>query len=61
MGKILERLMGRRELIAYMVIGGFVVGFFIGKIQANEFVQVVAAIIAFYFGQRSVAGMNPKV
>lgn len=53
MGKTWDRLMGRREIIAYLVIGGFVIGFFLGKIQSNEFVPVVAAIISFYFGQRA--------
>lgn len=60
MGKTWDKIMGRREIIAYVVIAGFVGGFFLGRIQSNEFVPVVASIIAFYFGQRSNSNPSKK-
>lgn len=50
---LMDKLMGRRELMAYAVVGALVTGFLVDKISPDQFLSVAGMIVAFYFGQRT--------
>lgn len=46
------KLLGRRELLAYMLVATLCWGFAAGKVAPDTFTQLVGMVIAFYFGAR---------
>ena len=58
MGETWKRLMGRRELVLYIVSLTLAAGFILGKVSENNFMAIATLVVGFYFGQRMVPNGN---
>lgn len=45
-------ILGRRELMAYAFTFTTCIGFAFGLVESKQFMMLVSAVVAYYFGQR---------
>ncbi len=48
----MAKLIDLKSIITILMVSALVIGFFIGKINASEFIPLVTMIITFYFAKR---------
>lgn len=56
MKDIILKVLGRRELMALILIISACIGFFMGLIPGETFIALPLSVSAFYFGQRGKTG-----
>ena len=60
MGKLLEKILGRREILAYIALLTYAWLSIAGKIDPKDVTSITILILGFYFVRRSATEGNRK-
>ena len=52
----LAKLIDLKSIITILMVGGLVVGWFLGKVSSEQFIPLVTMILTFYFAKKDNTG-----